>query len=203
MTDCSITTDRRGQRFYRFSAEGKPNRIDSWLKKEDVLRWASNRLAEFSNLSIGEKRFNIGALKLETNSFPMHLPHYVKANVLMSYASTSLADQIEKDIRQKLGGHHPFRCEFTRLVERPPLKHRKQNHQFMKELKEVAQQWDIKLCEHSSAWPSVAGLVPASVPVVCGLGPYSRELYTPKEAVNRLSLVQRCLLLAGFIAEKG
>jgi len=203
MTDCSITTDRRGQRFYRFSAEGKPNRIDSWLKKEDVLRWASNRLADFSNMSVGEKRFNIGALQLETSSFPMHLPHYVKATVLMSYAETALADQMEKEIRQKLGGRHPFKCEFARLAERPPLKHRRQNHELMNELMAIAQQWDITLCEHSSAWPSVAGLVPLQVPVVCGLGPYSRDLYTPQEAVNRLSLVQRCLLLAGYIAEKG
>ena len=203
LADCSITTDRRGQRFYRFSAEGKPNRIDHWLKKEDVLRWSASRLADFSNLSVSEKRLNIGALKLETSSFPMHLPHYVKATVLMSYANTRLADQVEKDIQQRLGGRHPFKCEFTRLAERPPMHHRRQNEELVAELKEIAQRWDIKLCEQSSAWPSVAGLVPASVPVVCGLGPYSRDLYTPQEAINRLSLVQRCLLLAGFVAEKG
>jgi D-alanine-D-alanine ligase len=37
--------------------------------------------------------------------------------------------------------------------------------------------------------------VPERVPVVCGLGPVAADLYTSDEAVSRISLVQRTLLL--------
>jgi D-alanine-D-alanine ligase len=47
----------------------------------------------------------------------------------------------------------------------------------------------------------VAGLVPEEIPTLCGLAPLSRNLHTPQEAVHRLSLVQRTLLLAQYIVE--
>jgi hypothetical protein len=34
---------------------------------------------------------------------------------------------------------------------------------------------------------------------VCGLGPVARDLGTPQEAVQRISLVQRTLLLADYL----
>ncbi len=203
LAENTLTIDRRGQRFYRFIVEGKPTRIDNWQKKEDVLRWASSKVGEFSNMSLNLKRFNIGALKLETNSLTMHLPHRVNATLLMSYADESDANQVEDGISERLKGRHPFNCEFTRFSERPPLRRRRNNSKLLQEFREVGEHWDIKVNEQSSAWPSVAGLVPATVPVVCGFGPYSKDLYTPQEAVNRLSIVQRSLLLAGYLAEKG
>jgi D-alanine-D-alanine ligase len=45
-------------------------------------------------------------------------------------------------------------------------------------------------------------LVPLEVPVICGIGPVARDLYTPREAVNRISLIQRTLLIAEFLAEE-
>ena len=41
----------------------------------------------------------------------------------------------------------------------------------------------------------------ASVAAVCGLGPIAKDLYTPREAVERISLLQRTLLLAEFLAK--
>jgi hypothetical protein len=66
----------------------------------------------------------------------------------------------------------------------------------------VAVQWEIPLNKETSLWPSVAGLVPPQVPVVCGLGPVARGLYTGQEAVSRISLVQRTLLLAAYLLTK-
>lgn len=65
----------------------------------------------------------------------------------------------------------------------------------------MASKWDISLGRQSSAWPSVAGLVPKDTACLCGIGPVARDLRTPQEAVQRISLVQRTLLLAGFLAE--
>ena len=79
------------------------------------------------------------------------------------------------------------------------MRDRRTNRKLLAELNEVASEWDIELGEESSLWASVAGLVPASVPVVCGLGPVVRDLYTSQERVSRVSLVQRTLLLAQYL----
>jgi D-alanine-D-alanine ligase len=54
----------------------------------------------------------------------------------------------------------------------------------------------------SSVLPSVAGLVPEKVPVICGFGPVAKNRYTPQEAVSRISLIQRTLLLSEFLVEE-
>ena len=56
--------------------------------------------------------------------------------------------------------------------------------------------------KEGSAWPSVGGLVPARTACLCGMGPVARDLRTPNEAVWRLSLMQRTLLLAEFLAHE-
>jgi D-alanine-D-alanine ligase len=72
---------------------------------------------------------------------------------------------------------------------------RKVNAALIQRLKDIAAEWDIPVATDSSLWPSAAGLVPERVPVVCGLGPVASDLYTSDEAVSRMSLVQRTLLL--------
>lgn len=81
------------------------------------------------------------------------------------------------------------------------MKERRKNLQLAKELSSVADTWEIPLALESSLIPSVGGLVPAKVPVVCGVGPVARDLNTPQEAVSRASLVQRSLLMAEFLAQ--
>jgi D-alanine-D-alanine ligase len=82
------------------------------------------------------------------------------------------------------------------------MKERKGNIQLAKSLENIAREWEIPWSKDSSLWPSVGGLVPAKTAVICGLGPASRDLYMPKEAVNRTSLIQRALLLALFLEQK-
>ena len=67
---------------------------------------------------------------------------------------------------------------------------------------EVAARWEIPFGQESALWPSAAGLVPASTAVVCGIGPVAKDLYTPNEAVERISLLQRTLLIAEFLANQ-
>ena len=70
-----------------------------------------------------------------------------------------------------------------------------------KALETVARELEIPLKRTSSAWPSVAGLVPAKVDCLCGIGPVAKELRSPDECVQRVSLVQRTLLLADYLAK--
>jgi D-alanine-D-alanine ligase len=54
----------------------------------------------------------------------------------------------------------------------------------------------------SSLLPSAAGEIAGEVPVICGLGPACRDLYTPQEAIHRVGLLQRSLMLALFILRR-
>jgi len=119
----------------------------------------------------------------------------------MSYLYTTHADETERRMRELLP-RRPLACELNLVTDRHPLQRRRANRACAREIIDLASEWDIEIREDSSAWPSAAGLVPISVPVVCGLGPVVRGLYTSQEAVNRLSLMQRALLLAQYLAQK-
>jgi hypothetical protein len=69
-------------------------------------------------------------------------------------------------------------------------------------LANAARRWEIPLERETSVSPSVAGLVPATTPCLCGVGPVGRDLGTPHESVQRISLIQRTLLLAQFLLEQ-
>jgi hypothetical protein len=86
------------------------------------------------------------------------------------------------------------------------MKERKASLSLARSLKAVADKWDIPHGQDSSVLPSAGGLVPAKTPVVCGMGPVGHNLFTPQETVNRISLIQRTLLLAmvlGHEASRG
>ncbi len=85
------------------------------------------------------------------------------------------------------------------ISDRPPMQERRANNALAKQLIASASEWDIPLKTESSLMPSVAGLVPAAVPVVCGVGPIGQDLFTSREAVSRISLMQRTLLLTEFL----
>ena len=72
----------------------------------------------------------------------------------------------------------------------------------VKQLQSLAAEWDIPLKRESSVWPSAGGLIPGPKGVVCGMGPVARDIYTADEAVDRISLMQRTLLLAQFLASQ-
>jgi hypothetical protein len=83
------------------------------------------------------------------------------------------------------------------------MKERRSTLQLAKQLSRVAEEWEIPFKRESSVWPSVAGLVPAKTACLCGVGPVARDVGTPQEAVQRISLVQRTLLLAEFLTKEG
>jgi D-alanine-D-alanine ligase len=132
----------------------------------------------------------------------MLLPHHVSSTLLVSYPDEKVANGLEEQIRAILNGKG-IRSKIELLSARPPMKERRANLRLAKMLTEVATDWEIPLKRESSVWPSVAGLAPASTGVVCGMGPVARDVYTPYESVDRISLMQRTLLLAGFLAKNG
>jgi D-alanine-D-alanine ligase len=197
-----VITQRRGQRRYQFRVEGESLRPGKKTKKPETLRWTMGKLEEFSGLTAAKKRVSVSAIDVQTERLPMLLPHRVTATVVVTYPEQRIADEIEEEMRGLIGKSGP-RWELKQLSDRPPMRERRANLQLAKSLGELAEQREIPLKRESSVWPSVAGLVPAKTACVCGIGPVARDLGMPNEAVQRISLVQRTLLLAEFLAIGG
>jgi len=197
-----IITQRRGQRKYSLTIEGKPQRLGQQTKIPEVLIWFSEKLREISKLSSRQEKIAVSAVDVTTNAFPLMLPHKITATILLNYLDHQLVDSTEGKIRQILAEKGIY-CELEIISERPPMKERKGNTTLAKSLMKVAENFEIPLEKSSTLWPSVAGLVPAKIPVVCGIGPVAENLYTPQESIRRISLVQRTLLLAQFLAKDG
>jgi D-alanine-D-alanine ligase len=115
----------------------------------------------------------------------------------MTYPDERTAEETEKAIKEVLG--RAFRWRLEKVGERPAMVTRKHRVRPVQEILKVAKEWEISIRSHSSAMPSVAGLVPATTAVVCGLGPVCRDIYTQHESVGRSSLMKRTLLLAQYL----
>jgi len=196
-----VVTQRRGWRKYRLVVEDKPTQLGKVRKKPNVLDWTFGRIEDISKLSSRHERISIAVSDIRPTAFPMLLPHRVEVTITLSYGDKSMANAREEAIRDILasGGFH-YQLEV--ISDRPALENRKSNRRLAAELSEIAANWEIPFGQESALWPSAAGLVPASTPVVCGVGPVARDLYTPNEAVERISLLQRTLLLAEFLVKR-
>jgi D-alanine-D-alanine ligase len=195
-----IFLQRRGQRRYRLRAEAPAARPGSASKRPELMRWVMARLEEFAQLGSPKERLSVSTLEIRAERMPLLLPHRVTAQVLLTYPGTKQADELEQRMLACLPKGGP-RCELKMTSDRPPLRENRKSTELRRALDRVAKRWDIPLRTETSVWPSVAGLVPDDTPCVCGLGPAARDLSTPTEAVERLSLVQRALLLTQFLLE--
>lgn len=195
--DDRIVHARRGQRRYRLVVEGKPLRMGQ-ARGTEVMRILYAKLEELTALSDRKKRIAISAIDIKPEAYPMRLPHRVKVMLHTSYPDQKTADTLEANITKILHGGG-VRWSLALISDRPPLIDRRKNTKLIKQLITIADKWDIPLKSESSLWPSVAGLVPIKTSVVCGIGPVAIDLYTSREAVSRISVVQRTLILAQFL----
>jgi D-alanine-D-alanine ligase len=193
-----IVTGRRGSRTYRLTVTGDSVRIGNRTRHSGVMLDAFERLAELERLTNRRARIAVAVSDLEVRSYPMRLPHTAIATVELSYPTTAALERLEAKIRDALSPDGR-RWRLAQVADRPPMAERKANTSLAGELKSVASEWDFDVDPGTSALPSAAGLVPAGVPVVCGLGPTAQDLNTPQERISRISLVQRTLLLAQLL----
>jgi D-alanine-D-alanine ligase len=177
---------------------GEPRHPGRASKQPEILRWAWGRLEALSLLSSQPDRVSVSAMDLRTETLPLHLPHRVSASILVTYPDPAAADAIEALMRAAMGRAGP-KWELKTLSDRPPMLPRKTSGSLARTLAQAASTWEIPLKTGSSVLPSVAGLAPPSVPCLCGVGPVARDIGTPSEAVNRMSLIQRTLMLAQFL----
>jgi D-alanine-D-alanine ligase len=199
--ESQIILQRRGQRKYDLIIEGEPQRLGRFARQPEVLLWTSQKLSEVARLSSKKDRVAVSTISIQSERFPMLLPHRVHAKLLLNYLDVRRANETELNIREVLREGR-FKISLELISDRPPMKESKGNIRLAKSLETVAIEWEIPWSKDFSLWPSVGGLAPAKTPVICGLGPAAKNLYTPREAVNRTSLIQKALLLALFLAQK-
>ncbi len=195
-----IVTRRRGLRIYWLNVQGESLRWDQVDRKRGVVRWAMGKLEELSLLSSKEMRISVMPVDIRTHCIPLRVPHEFAATVLVTHPDDHTGDETEMNMREVLG-KGPFRWRLHLTAVRPPMQGLN-NKDLVKDILGVAREWDIPVRTQSSVHPSVAGLVPATVPVVCGLSPGAHELRTEREYINRSDLLQRTLLLSQYLFSK-
>ncbi len=195
-----LITSRRGQRRYRLLVEGKPLRLGQSGRSAEVMKVLYGKLDELTALTNRKARVAVSAMDIKTEAFPMRLPHRVRVTLQVSYPNQEQAAELDKAMKRILRGGG-VNWDLAQISDRPPMAERRANTALVNKLKGLAAEWEIPLGSESSLWPSAAGLVAEPVPVICGLGPVARDLYTSREAVSRISLVQRSLLLTQFLLE--
>lgn len=195
-----VLTQRRGLRRYELRVESSPRRVGAATKKPDALRWLWNRLEQCCELSSRKNRLAVSVGDLDTTSYRLLLPHDIRAVLLVSYLDSARADAAEAEIRAILGpSRDGYRWHLHLASDRPPMLRRPANEPLIAQMRAMADEWEIPFVEDSALLPSVAGLVPEDVGVVCGIGPAATETFTSEEAVQRISVVQRTLLLAQLL----
>ena len=192
---------RRGHRKYLLTVEGMARGIGWHGKRPEALRWTAALVEQLSRLSSRAARLSVSFTRLDTTAFPLRLPHRAEASLVVTYPNDKAAQEVEAEIRARIADA-PHRVRLELVSDRPPMRERRKNRRLFNELTQVAKQWEIPLGQESSTWPSVAGLVPASAAVLCGVGPICTDLYTPHESIQRISLIQRTLLLAQHLGRK-
>lgn len=196
-----IITECRGQRKYVLVAEGSPHRLGKITKDQEVLRWTGSKIEKLAQLTNRRDRVALSAVKVETDAFPMLLPHRVQVTLVSSFAIIKKGDELEEKMRQVLGTGN-IKWSLECVSNRPPMKVKKKGNQQIEIFKKIAEQWDIPFETVSSLWPSAGGLVKQGTPVISGMGPCAKDLYTSRECIERVSLIQRTLLLSQYLIAK-
>lgn len=197
-----VITQRRGRRTYRMSLEGPSRRPGQRTKRPEAFLRVCAAVQAVSELSSHREHISVSPIDLRAKGHPMVLPHAFQVLIAMTYLDAAAADEIEERMRAILKeGSLTWKLDL--LTDRPPLQERRRNLQLYKRLTASAGAWEIPLAKESSLWPSAAGLVPTRIPALCGIGPTAINLHTPQEAIERISLVQRTLLLTEFLSANG
>ena len=194
-------TDRRGLRKYFLVAEGVPQRLGKPYSSPEVLLWAAKKTDALAKLSSRREKIALSAVNIETDAYPMLLPHRVRITLLSSFATIKAGDRLEDQMKKTLGKGR-IKWSLECIANRPPMKTKKRSNSQIESLRSIARQWDLPLVLESSVMPSVGGLVKQGTPVLCGMGPCARDLYTSRECIERVSLVQRTLLLSQYLVSK-
>ncbi|MTI95061.1 MAG: M20/M25/M40 family metallo-hydrolase [Firmicutes bacterium] len=194
-----IVDQRRGLRKFSILVEGASRRIGYRRGAEDIMSWFLKRATELGTLSQPNQQLSLAVQDVQSERYSVLLPHRIRTTVYITYLCSELADAAEAEIRRLFTSPadelSETVCYVEKLEERPALNRSLVNQDLLSLLKRISFEWKLPFGTESGLLPSAAGVIPPEVPVVCGFGPASRDLFTPDECVHRGELLQRTLLL--------
>ncbi len=200
-----VVDQRRGSRKYSILVEGAFKRIGSHGQTDDLMSWFLNRADQVGALSRPEEKLTVALQEIYSERYSMLLPHRIRATIYVTFLDPALADQAELELKQLLAVNQndPDKPDIylERLEERPPLNRSASTELLVKELQKISENWNLPFGAESSLLPSAAGEIPEGIPVICGFGPASRDMFTPHECIHRGELLQRILLLTQYLLE--
>ncbi len=198
--DDTFIHQRRGAIKLRVVVEGRNLRVGSPQKQGNAMSFFLEKMHEPSLMTQHEQGLSLSVHDINTSRHSMLLPYKVTATVYITYLDEQKAKALEKALRQTFKSPHSHIKTFVEtLEERPPYKRHKTHDVLIESFKAIAQTLNQPFKTESTLLPSAAGLINHQNPVLCGLVPGCKHLYTPNESINRTEWVQKTLLLTAYL----
>ncbi len=201
-----IVDQRRGSRKFSILVEGAFQRIGAHSPAVDVMSWFLERANRIRELSDADARLTVAVQEVLSERYSVLLPHRVRATVFVTFLDADKADEAEMRLRELLtpeeGEFEDTSVYIEKLEERPPLNRSPVAEELIVKLQAISEAWKLPFGVESSLLPSAAGEVPPHIPVICGFGPASHDMFTPHECIHRGEFLQRLLLLTLLLLEE-
>ncbi len=199
-----VVLQRRGMKKFKLLVERDTDRVGSKSGTKDAYQWFSERFEKLQDFVQPIRRVDLSVKDIHMSSYTMMRPHQMEAILYLSYLDQAKANEMEDEIKKAFKTtSRSFHCTIAKLEERPPMMKRGSQKALVDKMEELAKEWNLPFDTDSSLIPTAAGDIPGQIPVVCGLSPSSKGLYTPLECINRRELVEKTLLLCQYlIADK-
>ena len=192
-----LVIGRRGRSLFQITAEAKPRRLGQKARTASLPQIVLQKVLAAEALSSRSDRTAVSVSDIQSKAYPQLLPHQLRVVIQASYPKRDVGERLSDQIEQVFKGSGvTWHCAM--ISDRPPMLDASDSI-MLEQVREIAAEWDIPAEIESSLLPSVAGLVPADTPALCGVGPVAADLFTSQEAVSRMSLVQRTLLLSQYL----
>ena len=196
-----IVLRRRGNRRYTLTVTGNPILPARTSRRQATARWTIEKLERIAQLTSRKRAVSVSILEVSTERHALHLPHRVTAGLLATYRDVEQIAELEKQIRQILG-RGGCRWELETDWDQPPLPETPAGMQLLAALSRAGESHGVQFERQTSSVASPAGLVDADTPCVCGVGPVAYDRGTPGENIERISLIERTVVLAEFLAQQ-
>ena len=195
----SVVMRRRGNRRYTLTVTGDSILPVQTSRRQATTRWTIGRLERIAQLTSRKRAVSVSILDLSTEGHALHLPHRVTAGLLATYRDPEQADELHREIRAILG-RGGCRWELTMDWDLPPMPETAGSGALLEALNGAGGAHGVEFRRETSSVASLAGLVGADTPCVCGVGPAAHDRGTPGESIERIGLIERTVVLAEFLA---
>ena len=196
-----IVLRRRGNRRYTLTVTGESILPVQTTRRQATARWSIEKLERIAQLTSRKRAVSVSILDVATERHALHLPHRLTAGLLATYRDPEQAAELEAEIRTILG-RRGSRWELELDWDRPPMPETPEGANLLAALNHAGESHGVQFTRETSSIASPAGLVGDGTPCICGVGPVAYDRGTPGENIERISLIERTVVLAEFLAQE-